>query len=455
MVTFLKRRPLTSFLLGLGLLFAIIALGNMLSSLNKPTQEKKEIVKNVKVYNVKGSPTMTVQARVEKDGVINILAQTPGIVSSVNYTEGDTVQSGAALVSLSSNYQGGNAPALQAQLAQKQYDNASETFDTQKEIIAKQREAADKTETNAEALRKIANDSAGDTQALLDLNRDILNTIDIHIREAEANNDTAQVFGLRQQKSQVQSGVVQLQAQVRNLDLQKASDKTPAQLGVIQKDIAKKQLDVQEKALTLGLETSKIQRDLAWVQASLMSPAAPCKGVVERIHVKEGDSVNPGDPIATIKTDNNQATLEALVPNSLAMAVSQTSSSSAMVKGRKINLSSYYTSQEATSGQLYSILFNAPETITGELTDGEFITLDIPIGNSSQATSPYVPLDAIYQTENESYVFIVNGNKAASRKVSLGDVYGNFVVMKAGLRPNDKIILNRNVVAGETIRISQ
>lgn len=456
-VSFMQRKPFTAFVIGLALLFGIIALGNIVNSLNKEEVHNEQIVKEVEVHSLTGMPSVTVQGKVEKEGVIQILAQSPGIVQRVNVAAGDSVQAGQVFVTLASNYQGGNAPALQAGLAQAQYDNTTATYTTQKEIIQKQREVADKTESNAEELRKIASDSAGGTQSLLELNQTILRTLQDQLRNLENTNtngvNDTQILALRTQISPVQSGVVQLESQLRNLNYQKDSGKPAAELGILQRDITKKQLEVQEKALELGLKTSRIQRDLAWVQASLMTPAAPCNGVVEKIFVKAGDTVNPGDPIATIKTDNTDATLEALIPADMAFLISQSSSSSAEINGKNIAMNPLYVSREATDGQLYSVLFNLPEDVTKTVTQGQFLPVVIPLSVATSDVEPFVPLDAVYQTQNEAYVFVVQGNKALSKKVTLGNVLGKFVVVTDGLDRNEKIILNRNIVSGEAVRI--
>ncbi len=81
-----------------------------------------------------------------KSGVIKIVAQAPGIVSGINVYEGQEVVKGGQLLSLSSNYQGGNAAAVQAQIAKNSYNLAKDTNETQKDLINKQREIANKTD---------------------------------------------------------------------------------------------------------------------------------------------------------------------------------------------------------------------------------------------------------------------------------------------------------------------
>lgn len=454
---FAVRKPFTAFLIGLGILLFVIIIGNILNSLNRKPEVTPQITKSVQVYDLNGVPSVTMQAKVDKSGVIHILAQTAGVVQKVFLKEGSTAGKGQTLVSLSSNYQGGNAPTLQYQLANAQYRNVADTYDTQKEIIAKQREVANKTEENTEEMRKIASDSASDTRSLVDLNQDILNTINTNLTDLEnapVRNEPL-ILQTQQQKSQVEAGVVQLRAQLRQLDYQRNGDNPGGELGRLQRDIAIQQLEVQEKALALSLESSRIQRDLAGVAASLMTPAAPCTGTVERILVKPGDTVSPGTPIAVIRTDNTEVTLEALVPADIADAVSLTTPSTISLSGSEVKLTPFYVSREATDGSLYSVLYNLTDAQVDAIADSEYVPVTIPIGYKLSGAVPYVPLDAVYQTQTESYVFVVSGQKAASKKVTLGDVYGKFVTVKEGLQSTDRVILNRNIVAGEKISINK
>src|SRR5688572_5596509 len=104
---FVKRRPMASFFIALGILFAAIVLNSLLTPAPK-TSEKTQAIKEVSVYKIGTAPKATFAAKVDKKGVIQIVAQTPGIVSNINAYEGQQVYRGNTLVSLSSNYQGGN-----------------------------------------------------------------------------------------------------------------------------------------------------------------------------------------------------------------------------------------------------------------------------------------------------------------------------------------------------------
>lgn len=78
-VRVIRRRPFVSFLVSLLILLGLIALGNILTPKPK-VEEKPEIIKSVQIYKVGESPKITLQAKIEKSGVIKITSLTPGVI---------------------------------------------------------------------------------------------------------------------------------------------------------------------------------------------------------------------------------------------------------------------------------------------------------------------------------------------------------------------------------------
>lgn len=454
--TFIKRRPFTSFLLSLALLLGIFIIGAILGK--PPTEVPKEpAVKAVKVYRIGSVPTVTVQGQVEKEGVIKIMAQTSGVVQKVNVSEGDKVKKGQQLINLSTNYQGDSLPGLQTAIASKQFDNLKDTFDAQKDLIAKQRDVANKQDANADQLRDIAGKSAEDTRSALSLNEQIISDIDANLKNLEAGNvggvNNQLIQQTRQLKSQFQGVVTQLRGTLRNLELQVASDKPPAQLSDVQKDITLKQLNLQEKSLSLNKEVAQLQVAIAAVGASLMHPVSPTAGVVERIYVHEGQLVNPGTPLLQISGSKKQARVVVKVPSNIAQSVSRLEMSTIHLDETPIATLPFYISTEATDGNLYSVIFEVPDQAEEVVAEGGFVSVDIPIGISdSISTIPFIPIDAIFQTQDQAFVFVVKDNMAASKKIMLGNVVGSFSEVMSGLSSGDQIILDRNVLEGDKVK---
>lgn len=454
---FIEDRPLTIFLFLLAILFVLIATGNFL---RKPEEEIKPEPKAIQVetFTIGTAPRVSYQAKIEKAGVVNIVSQTAGIVSKIKVREGDIVLRGQNLLSLSQNYLGDNAASAQRQLAGIQHKHILETFDLSHEAIAKQREIAHKTDENADKLRDIADDSLGETKSLVELNNDILSDLDETISQLEATNtggvNDDLILQTKQLKSQFLAGNNQAKNALRQAEFNTRSDEPQAKLFDLQKDLTLKQLELQEKSLELSRETSALQFKLAQVNESLFAPASPFEGKVERVHVKVGEAIQPGTPLITLSGSNSAITAVAYVPLETAHRVSLVEDSTLFIGDQIYESTPAFVSNEATNGQLYSIIYTVPPEYALALTDQSFIEIETPIGiPDTGSVIPFIPIDAIFQTQDETFVFIVENSKAVGRKVSLGSVTGSFVEIIEGLSTSDQVILNRNVIDGDKIEV--
>lgn len=446
---FIQRRPFFSFFLALLLMFALIVLGSTVFA-PKPVEEKAaDAPKQVEMFKIGSAPKVSVQGQVEKSGVIKIVAQAPGIVSAINVYEGQQVGKGGQLLSLSSNYQGGNAAAVQAQIARNSYNLAKDTYETQKDLINKQREVASKTDANADELRDISARSIDETRGLLDLNQSLLDQLNTAITNAPDAQTKAELEG---QKAQLQSGVNQLRAGLRQTEYSVSGDKPQAQLSDLGREIALKQLDVQEKSLASGLETARLSSVLAGISAAAMYPATPVNGVVQRIHVRVGESVNPGTTLATISGAVSNITIVANVPANIAQNLSKIEESEIIVNGKPIMLMPSYVTTEAISGQQYGIIYQVGDGYSNLFTDDAYVEVRIPVGTGdTNSIVPMVPVDSVFQTQEAAYIYVKEGETAHSRIVKLGDVQGGYVAIIEGLNGQEEIIASRNVVDGDKV----
>ncbi len=451
---YIKRRPFTAFAISLAVLLGIIILGNVVSNLTRKQETPKAVIKKVETYKIGDTARVTYQGQVENSGVITIVAQAPGVVSQINLSEGQTVAPGQTIISLASNYQGGNAPALQSQLANAQLQNVLNTYQTQKELIGKQREVAGQTNANSQQLAQIQANSIDDIQANLDLNNTILTTLYANLAAAQAGGDPAAILQAQAAVAQAQSGVTALNTQLQNAQLQASPTLPPTQLANLQKDITNKQLDVQERSLELAKQSAQIQANLAAVNAAVMYPASPIQGIVERVHVQVGDNVQPGTVLATVSGSSENTVVNVLVPGEVAFLISRSEPSSITIGSQTIKAIPYFVSTVPTSGQLYSALYAIPDTESGTLTENSYISVTIPLLAQMKTADPYVPIDSVYQTQESAYVYVVSNSKVKSKEVTLGSVFGQYAQIIKGLSDGDEIILSRNVVAGEKVEVT-
>ncbi len=447
---FIRRRPMASFLIGLGILFAAIVANSFLTP-SPQTDESTARIKEVQVYKIGQAPRATFSAKIDKEGVIKIVAQTPGIVSEINVFEGQQVWQGNTLISLANNYQGGNVLSVQRQLAYTQYKNVQDTYDFQKDIINKQKEITSKTDENSVELRALMDRSIGDTRNLLNLNDGIIISLQENLNAAQTGGNEQEILQARQFLLQAASANSQLNQGLRSAEFQENGE----QITNIQKDIALKQLDIQQKALDLNKESSRLQLALAQIAESSMYPAAPFEGIVQKVHVVVGQSVSPGTPLVTLAGTNRVATANVIIPFDVAQKVSRMEESTFYINNKKFNLLPEFISSEATDGLLNSVTYSLSDDMYDSLTDGQYVKVEIPIGTpDSIGTIPYLPIDIVFQTQNGAFVYIASNNKVQSRKVTLGKVVGSNVAISEGLNNRDQVILDRNVIEGEGIRIA-
>lgn len=453
LTSFIQNRPMTSFILALILLFTVIVLGNILGR-PKTATSITPLPKTIHVYSIGEAPKVTFQGKIDKTGIIKIMALAPGIVQNISVKEGDSVNKGAQILSLSSNYQGGNAPALQAAIAQKQYQNILDTYDTQKDLINKQKEVANQTNQNAINLQNMSATSGTEAASLINDTQSYLDSFKTQLAalKSQPNASESSILNLQGTINQLQGGLNQLKQGQRQLAYQGAGDQPPSQLARLQKDITLQQLDIQQKALDLNKEVSKLQTQLAQVNAATMFPISPFSGTVQRIFVKVGQSINPGMQLATIASSDVHTNVVVSVPYNIAKNISQLEQSILTISANTYALRPSFISSEATDGTLYTVLYTIPDD--PDIADGEYVRVEIPFGSpDTGSTIPFVPIDAVYQTQDISFLLVVKGQKAETRRVTLGSIYGDFVEVTSGLRSADKVILDRNIVAGDNVQM--
>ncbi len=453
--------PAYSFFGVLGLLFLIIVVGSFISKPKGTQAVKAALVKPVSIYNVGTAPRVTMTAQVETSGVVKIIAQMGGIVQQVYVTEGSAVNRGTALMWLSTNYQGGTAPSITRQIAQKNYEFVTSTYDTQKDILTKQRDIADTIQKQSGDTRNITNNSIADTKNLLNLNQQIVDSLVSQIQYLESTNvagaNNSLILQAKQGQSGAQSAINSLRVAIANAEYQVGSDNAPTTLSNTQHDLTIAQLAIQEKSLDLNRELATLNLHVAQISESLMFPAAPFAGVVERLYVTPGMNVSAGTVIATITGVKKSSSVVLLVPETTAKNISRLEPSTIVVGSDTFDVLPRYISTQPTDGSLYSVVFSIPAEKEQLLSNGKTVSVQVALGaKTSTSAVPFVPIDALYQTSKESYVYIATPSGqgsyiAQSIPVKLGTVFGQYVEVLSGLAKESHIITSRSVVSNDIV----
>lgn len=451
---FVSNRPLISFLVLIALLFGLIYAGSLSRNQKIDSNQKDAIAKTVDVYSVNSSSTIDATGTVKKTGEVTIVAQSAGIMQNIDAVVGKSVSRGSVLGYVSTSYGGGNVANIQKGIAQRQYQNAKNTYQDQLNLLNNQRDLAERAANQAEDLREISRLSLQDTRNLIGGNDQILETINKQLMELESINSdgtqSATISQLRQAKQQVESGQAQLRGALRQTEYSSNEESQPAELSNLQRDATLKQLGLQEKGLALSLEIAKLQSELASLQAALSYPSSPISGIVQRVFVKPYQSVQPGTPLFIIAGGNNSAEITVSVSRDTALMVSRSQSSQLIINNQEVAVTPKYVSTMATDAKMYSVTFHVDDEIAQSLSDGEMIRARLQL--FSQQSNLFVPIDAVYQMEERADVFLIADGKVVSREVKLGEVYAGTVAVLSGLTSGDAVILDRTVVEGELVK---
>lgn len=107
---FLGRRPIVSFFALIAILFGLIAFGTYLRTPKSQEQAPEAEKKATRIFDTAADTALlTVPAEVKKEGVVQITALTPGVVSRIFTTPGRTVVSGQVLFEITDDYRSGTA----------------------------------------------------------------------------------------------------------------------------------------------------------------------------------------------------------------------------------------------------------------------------------------------------------------------------------------------------------
>ena len=203
------------------------------------------------------------------------------------------------------------------------------------------------------------------------------------------------------------------------------------------------------------VENSKAAMDNAALNLDRCKIIAPLSGVVNRIFIEEGQYLNIADPVAEIlQTDRVKVNVG--IPESDVDAVRSLTDfdvtidalDGKILKGKKHFLSSTADSM-ARLYNLDIVLENKNKQILPDMfARVEIIKKEVPEGIS-------VPLYTVISRDEGHIVYVINDDRAHSRKVELGLLEGWLVEIKKGLKAGEKVIVvgHRSVNDGEKVNV--
>jgi len=191
--------------------------------------------------------------------------------------------------------------------------------------------------------------------------------------------------------------------------------------------------------------------DQAQVQLDAYTIRAPMTGTVLAVYAEPGQSVDPSTVLTTV-ADLGQLVVETDVDEAYAVqirtgqpAVLQLTGEDTLRDGRVSRVSQRVDA--ATGGLAVEIVFDTPVTVPIGLT----VTANIVVEAREAALT--VPRSAIQAEDEGHVVFVVIGDVAQRRPVSVIDWPAARLIVTDGLAEGDQVILDSSLVTdGQTVR---
>jgi membrane fusion protein, multidrug efflux system len=211
------------------------------------------------------------------------------------------------------------------------------------------------------------------------------------------------------------------------------------------------QADAAVKVLEASIAMDRAQLEADQVQLSYMTIAAPIDGRVGVVNTSVGNLVRSAD------TGNGLLTITRMAPLRVAFTVSESDLPSlrAAVADHPTRVQVKLPAQSDTiaTGELNFIdssVDTASGTVVlkadldnrdGALWPGQYVTAIVDLSLQKNVTT--IPLIAVQQGNNGSFVFLVHADKTvAMQPVTLATTAGDTAVIAQGIKPGDQVVID-------------
>lgn len=202
--------------------------------------------------------------------------------------------------------------------------------------------------------------------------------------------------------------------------------------------------------LNYNLETTKIQKENMLQQIADNNIYAPISGTIVQKNANAGEFANPGTPLASIM---DISILKAIVyvseNNVYDLKVGQTAQITSSIFPDKITRGIIkYIAPKGDENHNYRVEVEIPNS---GYKAGTYVQVKFSFKKPADALQ--IPKNALVEGVKNPYVYIVNGNTVAVRKLELGEEIGQNVVIRSGLTAGEKVVTSGQINLSEKSKI--
>lgn len=203
--------------------------------------------------------------------------------------------------------------------------------------------------------------------------------------------------------------------------------------------------------LNYNLESTKIQKETIQQQIADNNIYAPISGIITQKNANAGEFANPGTPLATIM---DVSVLKAIVyvseSNVYDLKLGQPAQiSSSIFPGKLTKGIIKYISPKGDENHNYRVEVEIPNS---GYKAGTYVNVKFSFKKPAEALQ--IPKIALAEGIKNPYVYVVNGNTIAIRKLELGEEVGQNVVVRSGLTAGEKVVTSGQINLTASSKIS-
>lgn len=411
---------------------------------------------NVSVYTAGSgevADTVSYTGEIKEGDIAGVSAKISARVISINAEEGSYVSAGSVLATLdSSDIKLSYNQALAAyNSAKANYDMTAKSTTVQSETSARQALSSAQIEHD-DALAAYEREKAlYDSDTALVAARNALDDATLNYERMKQLFDLGSISQL--ELDSAKNSAENAAANVSSLESAKQASLENAKTRY---ENAKNRLNAAQETLNLtvnvtneksvgvakaNVDSAKAALDIAANNLANTTITAPISGYIASKNLSKGQLTSPGIEIFTIKNTNN-VNVEFNVTESVISSVHVSTPAMISIPGAGIeniagSVSSLNQTKDAASG-LYKVKVSIDNS-NNLIKVGMFADVVLTLDSAENAVR--IPLDAIMQENDETYVYVADGNTAVRRDIVLGISDGENTEVISGLAGGEKVIL--------------
>jgi RND family efflux transporter MFP subunit len=258
----------------------------------------------------------------------------------------------------------------------------------------------------------------------------------------------------QQYRGAYEQAVAQLRASEANLVKLNQDASRYQELGK-QDAIAQQTVDHALADLETGkkqVEAAKANVNAVQVNLNYSTITASLSGTIGISQVKQGASVSPGTTLLNTISSDDPIAVDVSLDEALIPFIEKESKKNSVIKDSIFTLTLSDQSQYPYPGNIF-IIDRAvdPQTATikvrlifpnpnKSLRTG--MAVNLKVSNSSSSETILIPYRAVVEQMAEYFIYVVNADTVAQRKIFLGQQIRDMVVVKSGLQENETIVLD-------------